>query len=242
MKFIDFLNESITYDIYKEKLDESDIIDYYNKYCSKIDFHNPLFRGMTGNDDAYILNPHKGHRASAHTYNYYTIIFDKYLSEQKLPLRSKSIICTNDQYMANSYGKTYVILPYNNTLLGRANLEDIWEYRANINGTKLSVDYLNQIYKALKLPDTSYEAFYKGLSEAIKNINNYKKNSQIYKVLYPFTLSDNLDETLRKAYNIKKFTFGTTTTLDTRTILSEFWAYGTCLAIRKDVYDKLLNK
>jgi hypothetical protein len=154
-----------------------------------------------------VINPHKGYRESPHTFEYYRMFFDKYLKEQKLPHRGHSLIYTNHYSIAEAYGRVYVIFPYNNTILGRVNKEDMWYHDIKINDVPFNVKILNDLYHILGLPDDSYTGFCKGILPMIDHIDDYEDRERLYDLLAAFKKSnpktpDDIDKILRKSYNI----------------------------------------
>lgn len=89
----------------------------------------PIYRGFrSGNESWYIAQPSKYERKSNQDAkgNLYTLLFDNLNSWQKYPKRSKSLICTTIENVAEQYGQCYYIIPFDGAKWGVCPNDDIW--------------------------------------------------------------------------------------------------------------------
>jgi hypothetical protein len=87
-----------------------------------------VFRGINHNTPCYMIDSKNFVRKSANTHNFYTLIIDEILRDQwsTFPLRSRGVICTTSERYARYYGNTYVVYPYDTSLVGVSPARDIW--------------------------------------------------------------------------------------------------------------------
>jgi len=161
MKYKEFLIENN--DSYKTNLSLEDAIKLIKENC---DVTNFLYRGYKSSQKYLHIDSNKSERKSANTSNHYTVLIDTFL-EDKFPLRSKSIICTNDIEKAKGYGYVYVVLPYKNAKVASVGDPDIWDKEVKIGTMNLPIYTYNHIFESLGISSESYKLFMKGLKEVV---------------------------------------------------------------------------
>lgn len=124
----------------------------------QIDFNNRslLYRGSSDRDiPSFLFIP--GERVSQGTSNIYTKLISGILpSWRNVPKRTKSIIGTNDHYVARNYlnygervsGKIYIIIPPNDAVLAVAPKEDVWSSFTYLSA-KTGIDNMNGVNKSI---------------------------------------------------------------------------------------------
>lgn len=129
--FKEFINEGkfISSLKYNEKVD---ILKILKTRCSEFlkASKSPIYRGFNGgNTPWFISQPSKHERTSKKdaSGNVYTLLIDNLNSWQKFPKRSKSLICTTDQYTAENYGNVYLVIPFDSAKWGVCPEADIWD-------------------------------------------------------------------------------------------------------------------
>lgn len=247
MSFSDFLNETVKK--YIEPTDNEDkIVDIIKMHCKNYDFKNPIWRGMTDHGKYAFVEGQNGGRKSVDTKNYYTRIIDDNLKKQNsdYPLRSKSIICSTNYNTAINYGDAYMIIPYDNVMIGQCESKDIWHTKITINGHTLTISKWNNVWNNAKISDNINSG--NDLAEQIVNIINMSKKEE-----HHIKISDIFDnkpgivkDMIRQAYSLSSlnFTFGTTKTLKMGND-NELWLGGKCIAIQYEHVEnicKLLDK
>jgi len=85
-----------------------------------------LFRGTTDRGAFLVIDPSTGVRKSTNTKNYYTILMDNSPYFREYPARSKSLICTTDEFYARDYGTMYALVPFDGQKIGICPYSDIW--------------------------------------------------------------------------------------------------------------------
>jgi len=129
MKFKTYLNEGRTKTINADTA-FLNIVDRCKKNF-KVMFKSKdsikLYRGFTPNDDFGIIDTNKGkERKSAHTDNYYTLLFDNLPSWKKYPKRSRGLVCSTDMQYASNYGSVFYVIPFDDAKIAVAPSHDIW--------------------------------------------------------------------------------------------------------------------
>lgn len=240
MNFATYLTESA----YKKTYTKDEIVKLIKENC---DTSKLIYRGMSDGDDFYKITGENGGRKSANTSNHYTIILDHFIAQKnsKYPLRSKSIICTDDYDFAENFNETvYVILPFKDTILGRVNDIDMWSKKINIGPIKIDIEYLNDMYHSLDITSSSYEAFIKDLetlldADKVKDKNYHEDDLSYSDALEYIYLafdfdSKNVRPYIEKAYGLDtlKFTFVTPKTNPHNAPATEYWIGGPCAAVK----------
>jgi hypothetical protein len=85
-----------------------------------------LFRGTTNRGALLVIDPSTGVRKSTNTKNYYTILMDNSPYFREYPARSKSLICTTDEFYARDFNTLYVLVPFDGQKIGICPYSDIW--------------------------------------------------------------------------------------------------------------------
>lgn len=250
MNFSTFLLESD----YKKKIDKDTAIKLIKDNC---DTKKILYRGMTNTGTFLKVNGADGHRESANTSNYYTVILDKFIKDKgkDLPLRSKSIICTDDHYTATQFGgEVYIILPYKTTILGKVNASDIWATKVKIGNVNLPIEYWNDMYNDTDIDVSSYESIIKSLEKLLNDDlvddKDYTEDDLAYSdaTEYLYLAFDfdakNVSPYIEKAYNIDTlgFKFVTADKNKIGRTSSEYWIGGDCIAITESAWDKIKDE
>lgn len=123
MKFKKFLNEKVQKELIEEfkNLLSTDYSEAYKKWKAEI----YLFRGTSSikMKTFKVFQPIKN-RKSVNILNLYNPIINEHPSWNKFP--DRNVICANDDWTTENFGKSYYIFPKNGTLLGFCDGEDIW--------------------------------------------------------------------------------------------------------------------
>lgn len=248
MKFEEFLKES-----YKEKISKDEVLDILRN-------NNPdniLYRGMNNSGDYCLITGEDGHRRSANTHNYYTIIIDHILKGTDYPLRSKSIICSKSWSKAEDFSREsnqsiYVIIPLKGTKVACVNDHDIWDLKFKTRGLKDDLITLNDCYKLFSISDTNYHDFIDSLTALIEDKDNKSaKFSDYRKEQYEF-----LKSIFNDSKNVEKDVISLYKNITNQFSLHnnayenpneshkfhEYWVGGKCLAIKRDIYNELIKE
>lgn len=242
MKFIDFLKES-TEEVYKSKVNFDDMIDKIKKEYGKLpELDEVVFRGMTGEENAYILNAKSRNRVSGDTSNHYTIIFDEYLKKKNLPLRSRSLICSTKPSRARDFNSNlFVIIPVNkDSTIGVVNKEDIWDLKLqNKDRLRYGVNKFNDLYSKLDIPDSSFDDIVKGIE---KNITPPWDNDSKQLLAKYFDNKSDIKKQLMDYYDLEKLgaTFETIKTASKKDN-TEVWISDKAYAIQYEIYEQMLK-
>jgi len=236
---------------YKQKLDSSDpevIIKMIEKNCTNMDIKKPYWRGMKESGDCLLIDGSKGHRKSADTSNFYTMLLDHFAKKGQ-PLRSKSLICETNagksyaQGYANAYGSImYAVYPFNNAEIGFVGTEDIWDIEVKIGNKVHRIDIWNDVFRSAKLSDSSYKDFIDSIKRMFDK--DMKELSVSEKAIYSAFDEEvsNVESYLAKSYSIDTLNFkiGTTTNIDNNK-KSEVWISGKCIFVSHDFWEKHLK-
>lgn len=249
MKFLDFLNEA-TQGVANmfTSIDKDAAINLLKTKCKKSIKNNVvLYRGMRNGSDFVVGHGQIGDRKSIKISNHYTKIIDEQLTnlDPSYPLRSKSIICTNYDDHAKNFGTLYVVIPFDNVMVGITESYDIWYTKVNIGNLR---DYqlykLNTIWDAIGIDDsfTSLESFAKMVEREYNSM--LKGHSSEYKpLLNMFDGIKDIQSEIIRAYSIKnlkmKFKKSHLFNLQGK---HEVWFSGECVMIKKAVYDEIIKE
>lgn len=236
--------------------DEQHIIDFLNSNCKQAltsSINLPLFRGSRGtNTNMLILDPSKGIRKSISLGNQYTLLMDNSPYFKNYPKRANSLICTTSQATANDYGKTFLVFPVDNTVIGVCPESDIWE--STIDAKYLAhqpIFYsdLNRCLLTLGVPDSSFEEMKKYVSskQFLARYTKYiedRKNSgrDVYMLPEPYMLLEKLQYDMRpevsefKLTNIKKIS--SLPDMNRK----ECWFSSPCVLVEVDTYWSHIDK
>lgn len=129
------------YEISEIKLDK--ILEFLEKNCS-IALENfrqniIIYRGVsskTAETNIFVTKPLE--RISYGSPNVYTRLMSGVLPSWKnYPKRSESFICTTSKNYSSTFGKPYIIFPFNNPKIGICTEEDLWDSFTQV------IDYLD---------------------------------------------------------------------------------------------------
>lgn len=197
MKFADFLNEAISDGDYKTNIDIEKAKELLKEHCSNADITKPLYRGMRGKADAYILQGNKSSRMSLSKEGlFYTIMVNEAISavNKKYPLRTNSVICTTSIDYAKRFGTDiYVLFPYNDSIIAKIERSDIFDVTVDVLNAKYP-ETLMQISNFFKIP--SYVKSFEGIVNHIQS--EFKSSIQSQK-----TIDDMLGRSEKDGYELK---------------------------------------
>lgn len=114
--------------------------------CSDIVNKQSIWRGIRKEIPALFVDSTIGQRQSANTESYMNLILDNSKHWSKFPDRSKSLICSNDGFVANSYGRIYRVFPYNGVKIGICPRSDFWLSFKEIHVARFN-SAIDQMYK-----------------------------------------------------------------------------------------------
>ena len=109
-------------------------------------------------NDVIFTDPTASARKSKNTSNYYTLLLDNLPLWQAYPKRSRSLICSSSENVAQKYSMfstPYLILPFNGAKIGVCPKSDIWasfkhwRYLPEINDTLARLHISEQSYAAM---------------------------------------------------------------------------------------------
>lgn len=230
MKFLDFLNERESHQQYKKELNEYEYQQLLKSKCSNINIDDEnciLYRGMSGTNDYYLLDSNQRNRASSDTSNHYTAIFEETF-KNKLPLRSKSIICANyknKNHTKNFGSELYKIIPFNDTKIGVTVGNDIWDCKV----LGKSIEYWNKQFSKHNISDKSF-------NDLVKDLEEFKK-SPLFRSSYLYHMLSNENEVkdllldLYDPDHLKLYSINEKE-IDTVDYAAEMWFSGKALAIK----------
>lgn len=273
MKYKTFLLETTKHTLdepsYKTKISEDDAIKLIKEHCKNVDVNKPLFRGMNRGDDFCVIEGQKGGRKSKNTTNHYTLIIDEQLKNKfsHAPLRSKSLICSNNLSYTSSFGNaTYALFPYDDVEIGKCEYQDLWD--TNIFFTREfrgSIDFINIMLNEVIKNPASYGEIVKAIAKVLDNpdfedsgddedgrVLVYKAFKDIWEDWDDGDEWEDVDKesvvegVLEQAYDPEhglNMEFGTYKELEIDELDSnhEFWFGGKCVAIMVQEYKSLLK-
>jgi hypothetical protein len=114
-----------------DKVNLQKAINLLNENCkdSLTDIANGvvLWRGMNNIGQVAALDSTGAYRTSKDSNNVYQLAMEASIHMKEIPARSRSFICSNDFYSANSYeAATYAIFPYDGTRIARVERDDVF--------------------------------------------------------------------------------------------------------------------
>lgn len=243
MNFIDFLNESTESPYKTKRLSDTEILKVFNENCSNMKFDRPLWRGMRGDSEGYILQGEKGARKSINTSNHYTIIIDHFIKENgkpDWPLRSKSVICASykNQDHASSFGsELYAIFPFDDVTCGVTPEDDIWAIKFRKN-ERYSMTTLNEDYSMNGIKANSYSSIVNGIKEFLKDESNSEE--KLYRFFKPN--ENHIEKFLKELYFDEiGFEYMKSDKVDKLNDKREIWLSGKCLAVSYKAWNNLLK-
>lgn len=233
MSFKNFLTESGKShyeDISGEEM--SILIDKNVSDVAKFD----IYRGSYywDNESNYLIDTSNTTRKSANARNYYTIVMDKILNEKGYPLRSKSIICSNNKGVSSNFGSIKAIIPFDDTLIGIAPAEDLWYVDLNIDENMTFEDFAN----CLSSYDVSEKSYDEIVNDIVKIINDDELltsgHDDEFKKLFMDVEGNynSVNKRLREAFDLDKigFEFVTGKTYKKQSTRNEVWISGKSIA------------
>lgn len=174
------------------------LIELYQNNCNEHKLPNQkIYRGIEGASfDFGYVNPKKFTRTSTDQAdgNIYTLLLDNLPAWSEYPKRSKSIICSTSSGQASTYGRTYVVIPYDNAIFGVCPDNDIWySFDTGIQeimGARVSGYSLNVLNRSI---DLLYQYLKRGeYSRDSVMITNPSSFSDL--VSYINEISENIDQ------------------------------------------------
>jgi len=247
MKFKDYLTEMLHLD-FIEKTDLEKAKDVLIDKCKGQNFEMPLWRGMRDTGETALLHGKKVDRVSKDGNNLHTLMFAQTFKKNMLPLRHKAIITYSNKGKpyAKGYGKLYAIFPYNDANIGICKTNDILnDMNTKYNKTIEELNYgISDLFK--------FDGKFKELSEVKEAIKNAKEkgfgNNDLDDIFTDELLNSDVDtiyDVIVDLYDPKYFQFKRTVIKnykDTTPTGQELWFSDTCVAIRVDVWEKLVEE
>lgn len=256
MRFKEFLAEAK----HKRVVDMADIEQLLHTHCKdamKL-FHRPLWRGMTGGADAFILHGEAGDRVSKNSANYYTVIMDEFLPKLGYPRRGASIICANDENRdyIRGFGEPYAIFPFDGVPIGVCSGYDLWETRFAIGrhpGRK-TIESWNELFSRYGLDSSSWDDFEDSLRYEMTETwaegegegsdeENSLRREKGGELLEWFGPPEKIRAVFEKAYSPMNLDLDLVTSegVDKFRGRREVWIGGKCIAIDRDIYNEMLK-
>lgn len=238
-------------------IDKNEAIDIILKNCG--DFKPtdiPIYRGLYQDSKYLYVNPIEYVRPSQNTNNIYTTIIDNSPYWKEYPKRSKSIICTTNYNISESYGDVYRVIPFNNSKWGICQYSDIWtsfHYIKNVLKFFNMEDFnmiIGHMITKERIPTNQNE-----LLEILKNINykniiinnyNNKEFSSLEKTIEDLLKNyDNLYDLLIDIIkpDINNFKVKTYDEIKNITYYldREIWTDSNCILVYNDLFNDLIN-
>lgn len=245
MNFLEFLNEST----YKKDIDQEEAIKYIKEKCSL----NYFYRGMSGNNDFYILDGSARQRKSiSDTGNYHNIIIDVNIFEKNrnYPRRSNSIICATqaNKTWAKEFGELYVIFPFKNIVCGYTKEYDLIKNYPVIgrNEYRYHFDHIAEIFKDADITDADFDDMVAELESKKRSLSKEvddgyelsEEDAKLYDVLD--SIDGSIEDELLNAYSLKnmKIDFVKCENID-NTQMYELWFSDNCIAIKESTFRKI---
>lgn len=259
MKYKDFLIvEAVSDGQYKTTITIDEAKDLLKSKCSNANFNKPLFRGMRGKTQSYILQGDRSSRKSLSKEGvFYTLVFNEVIKKENAnyPLRTNSIICSTNYEYAKRFGsEVYMIFPYNDTIIAKVDRQDIFDVSTHLGkGRDRTMIQLSNFFKIPTHIDDFDEmvAYIKkefdadleinaAISEVLKKMGMNPKPSEYE---YFFDSTDNIEEVIMKAFELDKIglKFIKNNNID-NSKSNEAWLSKECIAIHEDIYNKLIDE
>lgn len=244
MKFLDYLNESA----YKTDIDEKTAMELLNSHCKNADFRYPILRGMRGKSDAYIFEGRNGDRKSL-TGGLHNISIDHNLKNinRLYPLRSKCIIGisgTGNKSLSTARGfgsDLYAVFPYDDVLIGTCSEQDILATVFK-RGMFDNGETVNDARGKLNDIVSTYNNF-KSIDDAADHINGYVEENPGSDLDNIFDDPETTADILADIYSIKNLGLKFITNDEiSKYDYKEMWVSDKCVAIKYDLYKKLLSE
>jgi len=178
--FKQFLFETVITPWENRPLDSDSAIKIIEENCSEALQHYKahgmvLYRGFLGNargiNSKYaLLDSSNSHRTSKDSSNLYMLVMDV---NQKIPNRSKSIICASSVGIALAYGTPYAVFPFDNTPIAASSEDDFFSHpvKENVLCGATSISALDDVLvDFIKLIDDNFSKHKATSLEAMDNI------------------------------------------------------------------------
>ena len=183
----------------RQPIETEQAFEFIRSNCREAIESTPIYRGVkrSQTDGAKIVDTAgAAPRLSANTHSYVGMLMDNLPGWRGYPKRNKSLICTNYQDYAQSYGAVHRMFPINGTKIGICQDVDVWSsfngfYVPNLNEAlaELSKHFLHS-----KLSETPGEFFsqIELITEHLDQIGGIERasNKHLYKPL--ITMSSRL--------------------------------------------------
>lgn len=136
----------------------------------------PLFRGFSNISQSGLADPSTGERKSENVNNQYTSLMASNPANADWPKRSKSFICTTDQWTADAFGEPFYVVPYNGTKYAHVTADDLHLAggAVRVPGTKidfrLGYGYLPGFLELFNLPEDASWSDFVGLIQRLPNM------------------------------------------------------------------------
>lgn len=248
MNFLEFLNESA----YKKDIDQEEAIKYIKEKCSL----NYFYRGMSGDDDCYLLDGGSRERKSiSDTGNYHNVIIDVNIFEKNrnYPRRSNSIICATqaNKSWSKEFGNVYVVFPFKNAMCAYTKEYDLIRNYPVIgrNEHRYHFDHIAEIFKDCGIPDNDFDDMVAELESKRRSLSKdvddgyelSEEDAKLYDVLN--SIDGPIEDELLSAYSLKnmKIEFEKCESID-NSKMYELWFSDNCVAIKESLFRKIQNE
>jgi hypothetical protein len=138
-----------------------------------------IYRGDSDIGKYKLVDPKSINRRSANTSNYYTLLMDNLEVWKEFPKRSKSLICSTDTYIAETFGEINVVIPFDGCRIAFCPYGDLWD---SFNFPPQNINYFLSLFN---IKDVNY----KDLIKDIKELSNkilllFQENDNDYNKVY----------------------------------------------------------
>lgn len=244
---------------------EDGIYRKYEHYINRVrrDSSKALYKGLEnesndfGEKDILIIDPHKFTRKSRFSKNFVNMMVSNLPSWQGWPPRSNSIVCSESQGVASSYGRVYQVIPINkDTPIGICPDEDFWMSFSNLSDLRIDVsefdEYLDEITRQfdIKLSQDNPKKLFsqlKDFQDALRLLpekdykditSNFSENEKY--ILENFFLKDDVLPAINSLLHPISNGFKQTTFENFRNSKhnKEVWVNGPCILIASEDYDE----
>lgn len=211
-----------------KNIDVEDAIDLINEHCSAWaqilgDQGVGIWRGgSNAQGQASFGDSTKSvERVSANTENYFTLWHDNAPDWADYPKRSRSFVCSTSMDYAYSYGKAYLVVPYDNAIVAMMPEQDLFNSFKGVdpNDESAMLDMFNTFLSSsieragLDNPST-YEALVKVLKQltrekVLSGDFDYDTEERYLKSIFNKTGAANFHEVFKKIFDpqdVKRFT------------------------------------
>lgn len=223
----------------KKSISEDEVIEIIKSNCKNININWPLYRGMTIGPAYQIIDTSNSYRISANTTNHYTIMIDRVLNklDPSYPKRSKSLICSTNRGYADLYaedhmddnGALYVIVPFDDVVLGVCPTKDIWEIKTLLGNKYRTIHDINSMMFFARVPDDSYEDI---LDFLISDKWDRNRNHELDECFPLGITKEDADKKLMSMYSNDNLKFSFIKSNEISSYKNnEVWFSGKCIAI-----------